>query len=343
MEFSKKLSVIVPVYNMNHDGNLNFCLDSLVNQTVKDMEIIAVNDASTDDSLDVLYEYEKNYPELFKVITYSENKKQGGAKNEGLKVASGEWIGFIDSDDWVSRDYYEKLIKKGEETGADIVGCDYNIVSSHTYVRGNRVSSNNFDQVGELTKERMSNLFRSFGSMVIKIYKHEIIKENNLGFPEGIFYEDNCAARVWAPYFKHFEYINEDNYYYLQHDTSTVHTITEQRCLDRISAMNTMVEELTKRGLYDEYKDEIEDVYTQLGFRITLFSYMLGCKEKKFSFVKNLKNNFKNTFPKFKNNKYYSISDKEEEKMVNLCIKSPLIFYIYYSMLWDYRNHKVKK
>ena len=74
MEFSKKLSVIVPVYNMNHDGNLNFCLDSLVNQTVKDMEIIAVNDASTDDSLDVLYEYEKKFPDLFKVITYSENK-----------------------------------------------------------------------------------------------------------------------------------------------------------------------------------------------------------------------------------------------------------------------------
>ena len=343
MEFSKKLSVIVPVYNMNHDGNLNFCLDSLVNQTVKDMEIIAVNDASTDDSLDVLYEYEKKFPDLFKVITYSENKKQGGAKNEGLKVASGEWIGFIDSDDWVSRDYYEKLIKKGEETGADIVGCDYNIVSSHTYVRGNHVSSNNFNQVGELTKERMSNLFRSFGSMVIKIYKHEIIKENNLGFPEGIFYEDNCAARVWAPYFKHFEYINEDNYYYLQHDTSTVHTITEQRCLDRISAMNTMVDELTKRGLYDEYKDEIENVYTQLGFRITLFSYMLGCKEKKFSFVYYMKRDFKKKFPDFMKNKYYSIPNKEEEKMMNLCMKSSLIFYIYYSFLWIYRNHKAGK
>ena len=340
MDFTKKLSIIVPVYNMNHDGNLNFCLDSLVAQTVKDFEIIAVNDASTDDSLDVLYDYEKKYPGLFKVITYSENKHQGGAKNEGLKIAEGEWIGFIDSDDWITKDYYEKLIKKAEETGADIVGCDYNIVSSHTFERGNHVSSNSFDQAGELTKERMSSLFRSFGSMVIKIYKHDIIKENNLDFPEGIFYEDNCAARVWVPYFKHFEYINEDNYYYLQHDTSTVHTITEQRCLDRISAMDTMVDEFKKRGLYDEYKDEIEDVYTQLGFRITLFSYMLGCKEKNLKFVKKLKKNFAQKFPNFRQNKYYSIPDKEEEKMVNLCMKSPFIFYNYYSLLWKYRNRK---
>lgn len=338
----KLLSIIVPVYNMNHDDNLTFCLDSLINQTIKNYEIIAVNDASTDDSLGVLIDYELKYPGKFKTVTYSENKRQGGAKNEGLKVASGDWIGFIDSDDWITPDFYEKLIKKAEETGADIVGCDLNIVNSHTFEVGNIVKCNEESQSGILDTDKKRDLFRLPGSMVVKIYKHSVIKENNLTFPEHIFYEDNCAARVWIPYFTHFEYINEPNYYYLQHDSSTVHTITKERCEDRITAMNQMLSELKARNLFFTFEQEAEDVYTRLGFHTTLFSYMLGCKDKKLSFVSKLKDDFIMKFPKFRSNKYYNVSDKEEEKMVNLCIKSPFIFYNYYSLLWKYRSLKQK-
>ena len=335
-----QLSIIVPVYNMNHDGNLTFCLDSLLNQTVEDYEIIAVNDASTDDSLGVLLDYESRYPEKFKVISYGENKRQGGAKNEGLKVAEGKWIGFIDSDDWITPDFYEKLIKKAEATGADLVGCDYNIVSTHTFEVGKIVEGNKASQTGELDIDKKRDLFRSPGSMVIKIYKHSVIEENNLTFPEKIFYEDNCAARIWIPYFNHFEYINEPNYYYLQHETSTVHTITRSRCEDRIKAMDIMMDQLKERNLYNTYEQEAEDIYTQLGFRITLFSYMLGCKDKEYKFVKKLASDFLFRFPNFRSNKYYNIPDAEEEKMVNLCLKSPFFFYVYYSLLWKYRNLK---
>lgn len=84
-----KLSVIVPVYNMASDGKLKYCLDSLVNQTVSDYEIIAVDDCSTDDSLAVLRSYEAQYPDRFLVIASPENRKQGGAKNLGLARARG--------------------------------------------------------------------------------------------------------------------------------------------------------------------------------------------------------------------------------------------------------------
>ena len=82
-----RLSIIVPVYNMAGEGKLNYCMDSLVAQTVTDYEIIAVNDASTDNSLEILRGYERSYPDKVKVITYAVNKRQGGAKNEGLKAA----------------------------------------------------------------------------------------------------------------------------------------------------------------------------------------------------------------------------------------------------------------
>lgn len=338
-----KLSIIVPVYNMNHDNNLTFCLDSLINQTVRDYEIIAVDDASTDDSLSVLRDYEAKYPEKFKVITYSENKHQGGAKNEGLKVASGEWIGFIDSDDWITKDYYEKLIKKAEDTGADIVGCTYSTVGEHTYEVGDIAVNNTEDQCGELDTDLIKKHLLNPASMVIKIYKASVIKDNNLNFPEGIFYEDNCAARVWIPYFKHFEMIDEPMYYYLQHNTSTIHTVTKERCTDRVTAMDLLLKEYKDRGLYNTYKDELEWAYTMFGFRITLFSYMIGCPKKQVSFVKFLRKKLLEAFPDYEKNKYFDIPDAEEKKMVRLCMKSPTIFFIYYSLLWKYRNMRNKK
>ena len=111
-----KLSVIVPVYNMAAEGKLQFCLDSLVNQTIPDYEILAVDDASTDASPEILQEYAQKYPEKLRVLTHMVNKRQGGAKNTGLKAAVGEWVGFIDSDDWVTPDYYEKLLNLHTDT-----------------------------------------------------------------------------------------------------------------------------------------------------------------------------------------------------------------------------------
>ena len=111
MEKEMKLSIIVPVYNMASDHKLEYCLDSLVNQTVEDYEIIAVDDCSTDNSMEILKEYERRFPEKFRAVHSEVNRHQGGAKNIGLRMAKGEWIGFIDSDDWIRPDMYERLIE----------------------------------------------------------------------------------------------------------------------------------------------------------------------------------------------------------------------------------------
>lgn len=335
-----RLSIIVPVYNMNHDNMLSFCLDSLVNQTIEDYEIIAVDDASTDDSLDMLKEYQSKYPNLFKIISYPDNRKQGGAKNEGLKAASGEWIGFIDSDDWIAPNFYEKLLGKAEATGADVVGCQYNIVHEHTFEIGETVINNTPGQCGVFDTAKRKEYLAFPGSMVIKIYKHSLIKENNLSFPEGIFYEDNCAAPIWCMYFKHFELVDEPLYYYFQHQASTVHKITASKCHDRMTAMETMLSEMKSRGFYEEYKDELEDIYTRIYFINTLFSYMSGDKEEGISLVKELRNGILREFPAFRNNPQYKPADEEERKMIDLCIKSPLRFYNRYNLIWFIRKHK---
>lgn len=328
-----KLSVIVPVYNMAAEGKLEYCMDSLVRQTVEDYEIIAVNDASTDNSLEILRLYEQRYPEKVKVISYSVNKRQGGAKNEGLKAAKGRWIGFIDSDDWVTPDFYEKLLKKAEETGADLVGCDYNLVSEHTMEVGRVVQNNTLEQTGLLDEEKHKKLLLRSGSMVIKIYRGDVIRENHLRFPEGIFYEDNCAGPVWSLYFRHFEKVEEPLYYYYQHDVSTVHHITVEKCRDRMKAAVLFWEECRDRGFLEQYRAEIEYRFTELYYAITLFSYMQGVKHPKLSFVKELRRGVEERFPKFEENPYYlQLTGAAERRLIAMQGKSDVRFYLYYRL-----------
>lgn len=337
----KKLSVIVPVYNMAAEGKLNYCMDSLVGQTLDNYEIIAVDDASTDNSLEVLKEYEKKYPDKVRVIHYDDNRRQGGAKNEGLRYAKGEWIGFIDSDDWVTTDYYEKLIAKAEETGADIVGCDYNLVNEHTMNVGKIVKNNSQDQTGSIDEEKRKKLLMRPGSMVIKIYKHDVIKENNLNFPEHIFYEDNCAGPLWMLYFKHFEKLDEPMYFYYQHATSTVHYISEAKCNDRMAAAALFLDECKTRGLLEKYKDEIEYRFVELYYVITLFTYMQGAKRRRLSYVRAMREYVIKQFPEFWNNPYYrEKTGEEEKKWIALQMKSDAAFFWYYLLKLTVRNFK---
>ena len=346
----KKLSIIVPVYNMAAEGKLNYCLDSLTGQTIRgvyDYEILCVDDASTDESLEILLDYEKRYPELVRVIANPVNMRQGGAKNEALKVAEGEWIGFIDSDDWVSPDYYEKLLKRAEETGADLVGCDYSLVDHHTFEVGKVIVNNTPDQTGELTKEKHQSLFIRPGSMVLKIYKHNVIRENRLDFPEHIFYEDNCAGPLWSLYFQHFERVEEPLYYYYQHAVSTVHHITEAKCRDRVRAAELLYTGCLDRGFLEEYHEEIEYRFTELYYAITLFSYLGGVEHPKLSFVRQLRRGVEEHFPEFSKNRYYlERTGAPEQKFIRLQSRSDLLFFLSYRVkqwIWKKRGNQYGK
>lgn len=103
-----EVSIIVPVYNV--EKYLNRCIESLLNQTYKNIEIILVNDASPDNSIAIMKEYEKKYPDIIKCIYLTKNVRQGGARNRGLKIAKGKFICFVDSDDWVDSDYIIKHV-----------------------------------------------------------------------------------------------------------------------------------------------------------------------------------------------------------------------------------------
>lgn len=339
-----KLSIIVPVYNMAGEGKLNYCMDSLVHQNLTDYEIIAVDDASTDESFRILEEYQAKYPDLVRAVRSPKNRKQGGARNIGIGLAQGEWIGFIDSDDWISPDMYRKLLEKAEQTGADMVGCQYQLTSEHSMKPGKTIVNNTPDQAGILTEEHYRKLLLRPGSMVIKIYKKCVIDAHELCFPEEIFYEDNAAAPVWMLCFRHFELVDEPLYYYYQHEASTVHRISEERCRHRMRAGELLVEGIRKIGYDSIYHAELEARFTQLYYVNTLFSYMAGVKWPKLSFLKELRAGMQTYFPAFQDNAYYAgMYDEEQKRMIRMHMKNPLRYMLYDKALRLYRRVRYGK
>lgn len=334
-----RLSVIVPVYNMAADDKLAFCMDSLVNQTISDYEIIAIDDCSTDNSLEILKSYEREYPGLVRVAKTPENLHQGGAKNIGLSMAQGQWIGFIDADDWVTPDFYERLLTRADETGADMVGCDYCLVGEHTFVPTKPEHNNTPDQAGILDDEKYKLLMLDCGSLVVKIYRREIIIDYPGRFPEHIFYEDNALCRSWMIRAKHFEYIEEPLYFYYQHNASTVHTITEERMRDRMEAGRIMIDEARKGGYLNKYHEEIEYSFAVLFYMNTLMSYMQVIRPRRSKWVKSLGDEMKEYFPGFLENKYFvERVHPEEQKWAAMQQNNTTTFMIYYCLKAFYRN-----
>ena len=158
-----KVSVIVPVYNV--EKYIEKCLESLVNQTLKDIEIIVVNDGSPDNSQKIIDKYVQKYPKKIKSYI-KENGGQGSARNFGLQKAEGEYIGYVDSDDYVELDMYEKLYNKAKKENLDIVIC-----GSHN-VTEEGLKTIELDR--QIFKDKKKNAF--FGRMAVwnKIYKKDL-------------------------------------------------------------------------------------------------------------------------------------------------------------------------
>ncbi len=175
----KKVSVIVPAYNA-HD-TLARCLTSLVHQTLEDIEIIVVNDASTDDTWDIMTRCREQFPDKVVIINGKENRGSGGARNQGFDIAGGEFIGLVDSDDYVSLDMYKSLYERAMETGADIVDSGY-----YSQANDKAVLLTGDNVVGELDDEKRSILVAGGGYLVSKIFRRELFEQPKIRMREKV-------------------------------------------------------------------------------------------------------------------------------------------------------------
>ncbi len=338
------LSVIVPVYNMAGDGKLEYCINSLVRQTLQSMEVIAVDDASTDDSLEVLREFEKRYPGRVKVIASPENRRQGGARNLGLREAKGRYVGFMDADDWVVENLYERMVELAERTGADVVGTDMCRVYEHTMIPTQREECNFLSQTGIFDHELRKKYLLHPGPLGTKIYARKIFFDKEFRFPEHMSYEDNATFVEIGMRMQHFEHIPEANVFYYQHEDSTTHDVDMKKCRDRMEAMRIMLKYARENGALEEFPEVIEYRFSVLFYQNTLFSYMQSNLKKDAGFVRELGEEMVSTFPDFRQNPYYmKNTDEYEKKLINLHLRSTIAFMVIFKLKQIYRKLKGKK
>ncbi|WP_195573600.1 glycosyltransferase [Paenibacillus sp. 1001270B_150601_E10] len=304
-----KISIVVPVFNSEH--YLKRCVDSILNQSLTDIEIILVNDASTDRSIDILKDYERRYPDNVIVIDSEINLKQGGARNLGMKVATGEYIGFVDSDDWIASDMYEQLYLTAKQNNADIVSCNcYRAISENKYFPflWRDLSS----ITGKLDYRKKETILIEGASAAIcsKIYKKSLIIDNKLWFPEHLFYEDNLWVPMVFLYAKNYYHLNEAYYYYFFNSNSTVVSTESMHHFDRLTIEEMKLEEFRSRDLYDQFRDAIEFSFINLYYVNSL--HLVFTRFKKPPFIKafEIRKYMKDHYPQYRTNKYFDkISD----------------------------------
>lgn len=242
------VSVIVPVYNV--EKYLGKCLDCLVNQTLLNMEIIVVNDSSPDNSQSIIDEYCAKYPQVKAFI-----KPNGGiadVRNFGLTKVTGEYFGFLDSDDYTTLDMFEKMYQKAKTDDADVVVSNFKWVSQQ----------NSRDQIEGPYQPGKEMMVKLFATLWNKIYKTDFIRSLNLEFPTGNRYEDACFLYCLTPNINKISFIDESFVSYVQHGTSITHTNNAQ-VKNMITVFHIIVEYFKNNNFYNEYYDELEYLHVK--------------------------------------------------------------------------------
>lgn len=236
----KKISVIVPIYNS--EDYIDRCVRSIVEQSYKNIEIILVDDGSTDNSSMMCDEWAKNDKRV-KVI-HKENGGVSSARNEGLKIAKGDYISFVDSDDYIDKKMIEKMLNQMEKGNTDLVICNYEPNSN--YNTNKLISKNDFYNL-ILDK----TLFR--GYLWNKLYKKEIISKNNLKLDSKIHIcEDLLFNCEYALYCNDIRVINDKLYYYSDDSYSVLNKPLNERFLSVVDAYEKLLDIYSKNGYSQE-------------------------------------------------------------------------------------------
>ena len=276
------ISIIIPCYNaVNY---IDRCMDCLRNQTIgfENLQVILVNDGSTDFTLGKMLFYENMFPEQMVVINCEVNCRQGAARNTGLNYAQADFVAFLDVDDVIAESFYEKLYKKIKEGNYDWVSAKYIDLSSKLKPVFKQPLTKQ-DKEYHCPKEECM-IFKDFGSgmcngkfgkLMSRIFRKSLIIENEIYFPEGLMYEDNFWGAKCDIFSKNVYIIDEVLYCYYNNENSVVSSRNAAYHLDRMKIEEMIVELYKEQGLFDKYHDRIEARFLRLYFCATWFAIFL--------------------------------------------------------------------
>ena len=298
------VSIVVPIYNV--EKYLDKCIKSIIEQTYSKIEIILVDDGSPDQCGQICDEYAKK-DERIKVL----HKKNGGlsdARNAGVRLATGKYLIFVDSDDYVARDLVEKTVSLAEENQCDIVLYDYYYVESDGMeIRSTVVPEN---KVISLNKEPL--LLLAATSACAKLFRREFYIKSNCPFPQGIYFEDLATTSIFFMKAERVYYLKEPLYYYVNRENSIMTGKNfEKSSHDKIVALEHVLSAYKECGLYEKYQEELE----YLVFANEYFepSKVLALAGEDGEYLERYRKYLYETIPGIHNNKYVKQMSKKDK------------------------------
>ena len=304
----KLISIIIPCYNV--EKYIDRCFDSLLAQTIgfDKLEIIMIDDCSTDSTWDKLTAIEASYPESVMIIHCDENGHQGRARNIGLQYASAPYVGYVDSDDWIEPDMYEKLYQKMTEHNCDIVMCQN---WRDTALSGQILApkpTGEADRLLEIDTVEKRKIFIACGSIGYgawdKLFTREFLVENDIFFPEGLAYEDHFFATLLYFYAKRVYILEERLYHYYVNPASTVLSPNATHHFNILTVDKLMWAECENRGFLTEYRKEMEYQFLTLCYLAAMKMISLRLTHVPYDFFLELKDETLKRVPDYHSNPY---------------------------------------
>ncbi|MBO6241733.1 MAG: glycosyltransferase family 2 protein [Butyrivibrio sp.] len=305
-----KISIIIPCFNV--EKYIDRCLDSVISQTfpLSDIEIICVDDHSEDSTYEKLLVWEKTYPDNFILVRLEINSGQSTARNIGLSYASGDYVAFLDSDDWIEENYIESMYEKAAQEGSDIVQTEFirddgNIcLNALSGSSSSSVNSETFDLSDVNTRKKVILDKKISSNAPFKLIKRSLLTENNIFFYDGLKYEDISFGLLLSLYSKKLTLLHQKSYHYFINPNSTVLKKNQTYHIDIITGWSILWADLSARGFMEEYKEELEIEFVYSCILIFWKCTILRFDTPPYSYYRLLCEFVKNTIPDLENNKY---------------------------------------
>ena len=302
----KEISIVIPCYQV--ERYLDRCLQSLAEQTLglSKLQLILVDDASTDRTGRKLDWWQAKYPDSVEVIHLKENRRQGGARNAGLLAAMADTVGFVDSDDWVDADMYRILLEKQKEKNYDFVHC-YAKRTGDTREKGNKNRCKDVEMTVGNEEERKEFLLYRFPSGIWgSLFSASFLRSFAQPFPEHMAYEDNYWMAVLKMYAKSCLIVGQELYYYYVNPQSTILASGSVRHLDRLVIEEKKLDWYEENGFFKAYAQEIEYVFLKMYYINSLHTFFARFENVTGLPFDRMKKTVLKRFPNYRNNRYLS-------------------------------------
>lgn len=327
-----KISIIVPIYNV--EKYLRKCLESLIHQTLEEIEIILVDDASSDSSSMIMKEYRKKYNNIH-CIFLEENLCLGGARNAGIALAKGEYLLFVDSDDYIEVSLCKKMYDKAQEAHSDMVYCNYNIVGEDGVIIEEKLIYP-LEFSGKVTISKKRGLINKPAYACGKLFQRDLWIQNNIAFPVHLKYEDAATIPLFLMYINNCAMVCEPLYYYVKHKSSIMNKRNALHHGDAQKTALLFLKSMKERGLYFKFKDEVDhfvlERYYCIFLKRCLTKYDIPPLDKMQEALEYIEQNF----PEYKYNKYYSNIAGEDRMNMLMNEISPEM-----AVLWSKKQNSI--